>query len=511
VLLALSFPPLQPLIPPFVGLVPLALWLHALDEGVQGRAAAMRGALLFGTIYFTILFYWILIALIWFSKLAILAFLGTLGVLMVMSALFGWAMHHARWTLRLPLWLALPVFWTTLEWSRAHLPSTIAFPWLGLGSSLTGFPELVGAAELVGSRGLTFWLALVNGLVAGTILEAREGGRWLRHAAVGAAVVAVPMGWGVWRASTLEMRDVARVAVVQPNIPEHIKLDNAAGTDSTLASLDRLIPRIEPGSVDLVVMPEVTMRSFPELRQFEDHTRRYQAYSREVGVPIVFGAIGFEAADNAIGYVPYNSAFVMEPQGLTEYRYDKRYLVPFVERVPIIPPQWIGDLSPYFGMYGVGQGWPLVETEHGAYGVLICYESSYPEGSRRFRLEGADVLLNITNDAWYGREPLYARTTALWQHPAHMVMRAIENRVGVARAANTGISLFVDPVGHVYDASSLFEADVRTDVVRTTDVITFYTRFGDLVGNGAAIAAFLLVVVAIRRMRRSLDPSRAVV
>ena len=501
VLLALSFPPLHSLLPPFVGLVPLALWLHAVEDGPRGRASAMRGAMLFGTVYFSILFYWILIALIWFSKLAILAFAGTIGILMVMSALFGWAMHHARWTLRVPLWVALPVFWTALEWSRAHLPSTIAFPWLGLGSSLTGFPELVGIAEIVGSRGVTFWLALINALVAGVVLRLRAGAPVVRDGVVLAAVTAVPMAWGVWRASTLEMWDAARVAVVQPNIPEHIKLDTENGVDSTFASLDRLVPRIEPGSVDLVVMPEVTLRSWPELRQFSAHTERMQDYSREVGVPVVFGALGFEEADNPLGYTPFNSAFVMEPQGLTDFRYDKRYLVPFVERVPIVPPAWLRDLSPYFGAYGRGEGWQLVEGEGAAYGILICYESSYPQGARHFRNEGADILLNITNDAWYGREPLYARTTALWQHPAHMVMRAIENRMGVARSANTGISLFVDPIGRAYNATALFEGDVRTDVVRTTDVVTFYTRFGDLVGNGAAIAAFLFVLVSVRRTR----------
>jgi apolipoprotein N-acyltransferase len=136
----------------------------------------------------------------------------------------------------------------------------------------------------------------------------------------------------------------------------------------------------------------------------------------------------------------------------------------------------------------------MVEVDELNYAPLICYESTYPEGARRFRQEGADILLNVTNDAWYGREPLYARTTALWQHPAHMVMRAIENRMGVARAANTGISLFVDPVGRVYNATSLFEADVRIDTVRTTDITTFYTRYGDLVGHGAAAAALLLIL-----------------
>ena len=512
VLLALAFPPIHSLVLPFVGLVPLALWMEALEGDEEGRHAAMRGAMLFGAVYFGLLFYWILIALIWFTKLAILAYVATIGVLIVMSSVFGWALHQARHTLHVPLWLALPITWTALEWSRAHLPSTIAFPWLGLGSSLTGFPELVGIAEIVGSRGVTFWLAVANALFAGVVLRLRTGRSWAPRAGALAAVILLPMAWGVWRASTLETREVGRVAVVQPNIPEHIKLDRESGLDSTFLSLSRLVPRLEPGSVDLVVMPEVTLSAYPELPAFAPVLAPIQAYSRELGVPIVFGSLGYEPAE-LDRYVPFNSAFVMEPQGLVEWRYDKRHLVPFVERVPFVPPEWFGGLQ-YFGIYGIGEGWPLVEAEGAAYGVLICYESSYPEASRSFRRAGADVLLNITNDAWYGREPLYARTTALWQHPAHMVMRAIENRVGVARAANTGISLFVDPVGRVYNATDLFEPDVRVDVVRTTDVVTFYTRWGDLVGNGAALAALLIVVAAIvrgRGARRSaaarLDPS----
>jgi apolipoprotein N-acyltransferase len=155
----------------------------------------------------------------------------------------------------------------------------------------------------------------------------------------------------------------------------------------------------------------------------------------------------------------------------------------------------------------VGQGWPLARVDETAYAPLICYESTYAQGARAFRREGADVLVNITNDAWYGREPWYARTTALWQHPAHMVMRAIENRMGVARAANTGISMFVDPIGRVYDATPLFRPDLRVSPVYTTDVTTFYTRYGDLLGNGSAAAAVLLVLVAWRLRRRYLLPN----
>jgi apolipoprotein N-acyltransferase len=503
ILLASSYPPLHPLLLPFVGLAPFALWVRGLPSDGAGRAAARRGGVVFGTIYFGIVFYWILVALIWFTKLAILAFVASIAILVVMTTVFAWLLHHGLHKLRVPMWVVLPVAWTAMEWSRAHLPSTIAFPWLGLGSSLTGFPELVGIAELIGSRGVTFWIALVNALVAGLVFQLQLRAAWTRHAAVLAVVVLAPMGWGVWRARTLETRPVARVAVVQPNIPEHIKLDPEAGRDSTIAALDRLMPLVEPGSVDLVVMPEVTLTLFPRASGLQPELERVQAYSREVGAPIVFGALGYTPLDDG-SFVPFNSAFVMSPQGLEDFQYDKRYLVPIVERVPFLPSNLLGGLQ-YFGAYGVGEGWPLVRVDEIRFGVLICYESTYPAASRALRREGADVLLNITNDAWYGREPLYARTTALWQHPAHMVMRAIENRTGVARSANTGISLYVDPIGRVYDPSRLFEEDVRIQDVETTDVLTFYTRHGDLVGTGAALFALLLALTAFRA-GPSLDP-----
>jgi apolipoprotein N-acyltransferase len=394
----------------------------------------------------------------------------------------------------------VPIAWTGAEWFRAHLPSTIAFPWLGLGTSLTGYPELVGIAELVGARGVTFWIAAVNGLLAVLVLRLRAQRPWRLQGTIVALALALPMAWGVWRASTLPTREAARITVIQPNIPEHIKLDARAGLDSTFASLARLVPGIPPGGVDLVVMPEVVLSIYPQADIHAGWLEPFTVWSGFAEAPILFGALGYEG-DIRGEFTPYNSAFMVDADGLMEYRYDKRFLVPFVERVPLLPGDWLRGRR-YFGGYGVGAGWPLARTGDVAYGVLVCYESSYPEASRRFRLEGADVLLNITNDAWYGREPLYARTTALWQHPAHMVMRAIENRVGVARAANTGISLFVDPVGRVYHATELFEADAHTDIVRTTDVVTYYTRFGDVVGNGSAFAALLVLLASMALARR---------
>ncbi len=410
-LLALSYPPLHLLVPPLIGLVPLAVWMHGLAPDAEGRRAAVRGTMLFGLVYFSLVFYWILVALIWFTWLAILAFVGALAGLVAISALFGWVLHRALHGVRAPLWLALPVAWTAAEWVRAHLPSTIAFPWLGLGTSLTGYPELVGIAEIVGARGVTFWLATVNALVAGLVLDLRASRRWWPRATVIALSLAAPMSWGVWRAATLQTREAGRISVMQPNIPEHIKLDGLAGLDSTFKSLTQLLPEIPPGQIDVVVMPEVTFSILPEWERHAGWLDPLMAWSAYARAPILFGALGYDG-DPAGSFTPYNSAFLIDHEGLRDFRYDKRYLVPFVERVPLLPSGLLRGR--YFGGYGVGEGWPLARVGDMALGVLVCYESSYPQASRRFRQEGADVLVNITNDAWYGREPLYARTTALW-------------------------------------------------------------------------------------------------
>ena len=497
-LLLTCFPPLHLLLPPFVALVPFAVWISDPAPDREGARAALRGGALLGALYFGALLYWILVALVWYSKLAALAYVGTVIGLTIAGGIIGWTTHRLLNGARVPLWLALPVAWTAVEWLRANMPGELAFPWLGLGTSLTGYPELVGMAELVGARGVTFWLVMVNSLVAVGLVAHRDRqplARRVRVTATVALLVLLPAAWGMWRARTLAVRPAGTVAVVQPNIPEEVKLGPNRGIDSTITALGTLMPLVPTEGVDLIAMPEVTFSAWIELDLPIQKTAADMA--RDAGAPIVLGSIGHQRRDDG-SLIPFNSAFLFDPEdGLTDYRYDKHRLVPVVERTPL--PFLLEQLD-FFGAYGRGTGWPLGETANGAsFGVLICYESSYPDVARGFRLAGADILVNLTNDAWYGRETWYAKTAALWQHPAHLVMRAIENRVGIARSANTGISLFVDPVGHVYEETPLFSAEVRTATVFTSDTLTLYTRWGDVVGGGAALGAVLLLVLAWKR------------
>jgi len=512
-ILASAFPPLHLLIPSFVGLVPLAVWIvdRGREDGADATAGApeaFRGGVWFGVLYFGILFHWIALSLISFTWWAIPSYVAVVAALALCSGGFGWALHRMVRRGDMPLWLALPLAWTALEWLRAHAPGGIALPWLGLGTSLTGYPELVGVAELVGARGVTFWLALLNGLLAEVVVSTRS--LQAQRRAVGwtvafGLVLAVPAAWGYRRAADLPVREIGRVLVVQPNIAQPVRLDPSRTIDSTLAALTTLalaedsaqLAAGETRAPDLVVWPEATILGPVEtdaaLRQ------RVSEAARLWSAPVVFGAIG-QGSEGPHGSVPFNSTFLTLADGsLTDFRYDKHHLVPLVERVPFVPVAWVASKQ-VFGQYGRGSNWPLGQTRSGSrFGTLICFESAFSSHARRFRLEGADFLVNVTNDAWFGRKEWYTLTAALWQHPAHLVMRAIENRIGVARAANTGISLFVDPRGHVYEQTELFQRGSLGATLYTTDTLTLYARTGDVVGTLAVVFTVLVLVGTRRR------------
>jgi apolipoprotein N-acyltransferase len=249
----------------------------------------------------------------------------------------------------------------------------------------------------------------------------------------------------------------------------------------------RAIYESEPG---LMVWPETAIPGY-----FHNHPRwreRITELARATRVPQLVGGHDFELYDDGT-HDYYNAAFLFDSLGSMDGQpaYHKQYLVPIVERVPFVNPRWFG--MDFFGGFGWGDPGQVFEVGVGRFGTLICYESAFEDLSRDYRNRGAEFLVNITNDAWYGR------TSAVYQHAAHLVMRAIENRVGIARAANSGISEFVDPLGRQHRRTEL---DVKTFAAHelvTSDVITLYTRFGDWVGTVVIVLAVGLCGAALRR------------
>ncbi len=493
VLLCVAYPPFSLVVPSFVALVPFVWRLE--DRLTPGAAAAGAAKLGFwaGLLANALVLYWIVVALWHFTPLSALGYAATVLILAGWWALAAWATVWVRRRTGLPLWAVLPLIWTAMEWGIGH-QGDIAFPWLGLGTSLTAAPILVQWADLAGARGVTLWLAWVNVLVA-VALRRRS---W-RPAVPVAATLAAALAYGVWRERTTVLVPVTKVAVLQPNVG--FKEKQTRREDSTLVEqLLQMTARAEslPG-VRLVAWPEAAVPVF-----FVDHPR-WEAWIadsvRRTRIPVLAG--GLDAEPNPAGYWDYyNAAFLFDSTGTDRSFpvYRKKYLVPITERVPFLNPRWFGSLK-FFGGFGHGDRFPVYRIREGGFGVVICYESAFEDLARRYRREGADFLLNITNDAWFGR------TAGPYQHAAHLVMRAIETRMGVARAANTGVSEFVDPLGHTHLRTPLEVERVEADTVYTTHLEPLYVRLGDWVAVFALVGSGSLLLAALIRRRPSGDLS----
>src|SRR5947209_8013680 len=217
--------------------------------------------------------------------------------------------------------------------------------------------------------------------------------------------------------------------------------------------------------------------------------------ARETRTALLTGGLDATFHDDR-SYDYYNAAFFYDATGDRRpyLVYHKHYLVPIVERVPFLDPRWFR--LKWFGGFGKGRGLPLYPTAMGRFGVLICYESVFEDLARAYRRQGADFLVNVTNDAWYGR------TAGPYQHAAHLVLRAVETRMGIARAANSGISGTVDPLGRYHDTTALEVETAVAATLRTSDVTTLYVRLGDWVGRLAVLATLGLAgVLAVDKWR----------
>jgi apolipoprotein N-acyltransferase len=274
--------------------------------------------------------------------------------------------------------------------------------------------------------------------------------------------VALAAGYGALRISRLPARSLGKVAAIQPSFAFSDKQNRELWNrivDSLLHLSERAMDSTRP---QLMTWPEAAVPYFFEFdpawsSRIADQARRYQT-------PMLVGGLDLiRHSDSKYDY--YNAAFLYDTAGRRDQTvYHKRFLVPIVERVPFVNPAWFSR-----------------------------YESAFESESRDYRARGADFLVNITNDAWFGR------SSAPYQHAAHLVMRAIENRIGIARAANNGISEFVDPFGRTYDETRLDEVTFIANEVWTTDVRTVYTRLGDWVGILSLVGTLALAGFAARK------------
>lgn len=490
VLLCLAYPPFSLFVPSFLCLVP-AIWLLHASRGDPRplRRRTVQG-FWFGLISNGVVLYWLVSALWHFTPLAGLGYALTMIILGLYGALLFGLTNWIVGRTKLSVVVVFPILWTAVEWAVGH-QGDIRFPWLGLGTSLTGFPTVVQLADVIGARGITFLLALANAALAVAWLERGNRPRAIRLGAGVLVGLVLAVAYGVVRERTIEMHPVGTVAVLQPDIASAEKWDRGRLDSIARSQLDLAERAMHDASPDLVVWPEAALPIafsagwvWPSL---------VGNLSRAYATPQFVGGFHEEHPSPDVTET-FNAAFLFDSLGRWQRYapYDKRYLVPVTERVPFLPPTWFNKVA-YFNGLTPGRASPVFDVRIGRFGALICYESAFEDLSRQYRREGADFLLNITNDAWFGR------TSAPYQHAAHLVMRAIENRVGIARAANTGVSEFVDPLGRTYDRTPLYTMTFRADTVWTTTDRTVYTRLGDWVGFTVLVLSGALVAFAWSR------------
>jgi apolipoprotein N-acyltransferase len=493
-LFAIAFPPFRLVVPAFVCLVPVALAVtHAADG--DGRAwEAVRIGFWFGFIGYGANLYWIAVALRLYTPLALLGYVASLIWLGPIVGLAILALFLARRVTRWPLAILLPIVWVASELALNYL-SDLSFPWLPLGLSLAHVPLMAQVADLSGVRGVSFCIAAVNGCIADVWLLRDDRRRSAVRGIAAVVVLAAMAAYGEWRLTTIKLAPLARIAIVQPDIPEEVKLttENPTAHVGKLVAMTRAeVARTTP---DLVVWPEAALDRF--LWQYPAWLDSLRSAVAEHPTPMIVGFM--DSSDPQSRTTPfsyYNAALLTGPRGYISPQppYRKHFLVPIVERVPFLNPDWFRGIN-YFGGFGRGTTEDPFHLDFGTAGVLICYESIFPQLSREYANAGASVLVNITNDAWF------QRSSAPYQHFAHLSLRAIENRLPVVRAANTGISGWIDPLGRVRAETPIFVPRTATYAVEGTTTRTLYTRLGDWLGGLSFLITLGLVAAGWRRSR----------
>lgn len=498
-------------LPPLVLLYPPVLAALAL-EGRDARSAFVR-AFLTGALASAAALYWIAVpvheygGLTWLAGVACGLLLGC--YLGLYAGIFGLAVRLGRQGPFGCLGTAIAggCMWMILEEARGVFFS--GFPWLSLSAAFAPWPAWIQGASLVGAYGLS-GLLVMSALAAFFAFRpplfpslSSLSSRVL-CGVFSCLLLAALAGWGAWRVSRPAAAggEPLHALMVQGNIEQDRKWagDWQRRTLARYLSLTgNGISRLGEGGRRLVIWPETAL---PFFFQSDLMGRFLERRIAAAGVPFLFGAPGFEKAPDLPrqAWPVFNRAYLVEPGGGEQVFYEKEHLVPFGEYLPsFLDFPALEVLFQGVGAFAPGERTAPLKLGDLALGVLICYETIFPELARERVAQGADILVNISNDAWFGR------TSAPFQHLHQTVMRAVEENRWVLRATNTGITAVIDARGRIALSGPLFAPWTAVASVPPVRETTFFFRHGEAVFWGALATALIFVAapsVLARKGRR---------
>ena len=483
----------------FFALVPLWLSLERLSS-----KQAFYAGIGTGIGFYLPLIYWICPTLTEYGGLNPFAALSCLLLLVLYlsayTGVFALAMKKIPVPEGLvPFWGA--VAWVSLEYIRSYLFS--GFPWGVLGYSQYPNRVFIQAADTFGVLGISFLVVLANGVLV-IAFKSFSQRAWPEKTNMAGLSLSMVLLCSAFIYGHLKLAQVCgqingvpsrTISVIQANISQDRKWDKAF-VDETIDKYSRL--SLEAMPCDLVVWPETALPFYYGMDPVP--STRVDAMVRKAGTFFLIGIPAARPSDH--GFLYYNRACMLNPLALPKGYYDKHHLVPFGEYVPFKRLLWFAEkLTAGAGDFSKGETGPVpLKFGTGTTGVLICFEIIFPDIARAFVRNGADILTTMTNDAWFGR------TQAALQHFSMAVFRAVENRRSVVRAANTGISGFIDPSGTILEKTDIFTACALTRQVPVMSGQTFYTRHGDLAAKACVVAFFLICVIKfiLKKFRRPL-------
>ncbi len=483
-LLAFAFPKFNLEFLAWFALVPL---LFAIYNGNARRALALGWVT--GLVFYFITMSWVVNTLINYGNIpTVLSWLILSLLVAYMSLYLGlFTALLRRFGKSHPVYLFLlaPVTWTALEYLRsAH--SVYGFSWQGLGYSQFQSLPVIQMASITGVYGISALIVLVNAGLFVLLHPAFEPYPvWQKYRRrIGATTISILLmcvGYGGW---TLKQEPVysnppVRVGLIQGNISQQMKWDPAYRNE-VLRRYRNLTLKAAVLQPDLMVWPEaVTPFYFGKDIAGTEYVLNVVRDSKTpllLGSPALEQTMDLSAPGDPVSTHLYNSAYFVSAEGEPQGRYDKIHLVPFGEFVPFRSLLFFIDkLVVGIGDFERGRETKVFKQGNHGFAVSICFEIIFPDLVRQPVKQGANYLVNITNDAWFGN------SAASYQHMSMVAMRAVENRVPIVRAANTGITGTVDAYGRIIDATEIFEADwVIARIQPSHSSPGFYSTYGDI-------------------------------
>jgi apolipoprotein N-acyltransferase len=454
VLMTLCFPPFSAWPLCFVALAPL---FAAVLRARPSRKESFKTMFVCGVAFYVTLMWWVVkllpsagATIPWILTPAV--FIMAFYLSLYPALAFVLLAAITRWRL-VSFLIAAPAAWVMADLARSQ--GELSFPWGVMGYALSDAPVLVQSASAVGLFGLTFLIVVVNALL-GAVFVLRD--TRLRVVSLVGAVFVVVCMWGQGRSAIADIEtqsgETVRTAIVQPNVDLKIKREAAA--------LD----------AKLIIFPETCAPLYIEGRN-KTFKHRLTALSRELDVSVYLGFLDhrYEGVDANLNI--YNSSGLFAPDGRVS-KYHKNHLLPFGEQLPLSWKfRWLRKISFGQANFMPGPAREPVEAAGTSFTPLICFESVFPYLCRRGVQQGAELLVNITNDGWFGDTP------GPFQHAQMSILRAVEFRRYLVRSANSGVSMVVDPAGRVQMSLGLYEQGILAVEIAPQSGRTLYSRFGD--------------------------------